>query len=211
MYQLFYYPGNASMAPHLILEDLGLPFELHLVDRSVNAHQEPEYLKINPAGRIPALIDGETVLFETAAVCLHILDAHPQNGLIPDIGTPGRSHFYKWLMFLSNTIQSETLMYYYSHRYTIDADGAPNIRAGVEKRLISHFRMIDEQIGDGPYMLGDDFSAVDYYLLMVCRWARPYSEGFRDFSNLRRLLEKTFSRPAVSRVMKSEGIEAPFY
>ena len=68
--QLHYFPGNASMTPHLLLEELGVPFELKLVDRASQAHKSAEYLKLNPNGLIPVLVDGELVLYETAACTL---------------------------------------------------------------------------------------------------------------------------------------------
>ena len=72
MITLHYYPGNASLAPHVVLHELGVPFELSLVDRTVNAHKSPEYLKLNPNGLIPVLVDGDLVLV-TARTTLHDL------------------------------------------------------------------------------------------------------------------------------------------
>ena len=69
MYQLYYYPSNASLAPHIVLEEIGAPYELVLVDRDAQAHKQPDYLKLNPSGLIPVLIDGDLVLTETAAIC----------------------------------------------------------------------------------------------------------------------------------------------
>ena len=77
MLQLHYYPGNASMAPHLLLEELGVAYELKLVDRTQQAHKSAEYLLLNPNGLIPVLVDGDLVLYETAAICLHLLDTNP--------------------------------------------------------------------------------------------------------------------------------------
>jgi glutathione S-transferase len=94
MLQLHYYPGNASMAPHMLLEELGVPFELKLVDREQDAQHSPDYLKLNPNGTIPVLVDGDLVLYETAAICLHLVDTHPHAGLAPALGTPERAHFY---------------------------------------------------------------------------------------------------------------------
>jgi glutathione S-transferase len=74
MIQLHYFPGNASMTPHILLEELGVPFELQFVDRSAGAHKSPDYLKLNPNGLIPVLVDGDLVLYETAAICLHLVD-----------------------------------------------------------------------------------------------------------------------------------------
>ena len=71
MYQLYYYPLNASMAPHFILEALKVNFELIKVDRENNAQKSPEYLALNPAGRIPTLIDDGLAIFESPAICIH--------------------------------------------------------------------------------------------------------------------------------------------
>jgi glutathione S-transferase len=75
---------------------------LILVDRAKNAQKSREYLKINPNGRIPALVDGDLVLFEAAAIVLHLVDQHPKAGLAPKPGTPERARFYQWMTFLTN-------------------------------------------------------------------------------------------------------------
>ncbi|MDP1693299.1 MAG: glutathione S-transferase N-terminal domain-containing protein [Burkholderiaceae bacterium] len=83
MIHLHYYPGNASMTPHMVLRELGVPFELKLVDRAVGAQKSPAYLKLNPNGLIPVLVDGDLVLYETAAILLYLVDTHPGAGLAP--------------------------------------------------------------------------------------------------------------------------------
>ena len=77
MIQLYYHPGNASLAPHMLLEEIGDPFELVFVDRANAAHKSPEYLKLNPNGQIPVLVDGGSVVYEAAAICLHLADRYP--------------------------------------------------------------------------------------------------------------------------------------
>ena len=106
MLKLHYHPGNASLTPHMLLEELGVPFQLELVDRAKAAHKSPEYLKLNPNGLIPVLVDGDLVLYETAAICLHLADTHPQAKLAPPLATPERAHFYKRLIWLTNTMQA---------------------------------------------------------------------------------------------------------
>src|SRR3989304_10510949 len=83
MYQLYYHPGNANPAPHILLEEIGADYELVLVDRTKNEQKSPAYLKLNPAGRIPVLVDGDLVLYETAAICLHLADRHAAAGVGP--------------------------------------------------------------------------------------------------------------------------------
>ena len=75
--QLHYHPGNASFAPHVLLHEIGAPFELKLVQRMQGEHKQPEYLKLNPNGQIPVVVDGELVLYEAAAICMHLADTHP--------------------------------------------------------------------------------------------------------------------------------------
>ena len=107
MIQLHYHPGNASMTPHLVLRELGVPFELKYVDRANAAHKSPEYLKLNPNGLIPVLVDGELVLYESAAIVLHLVDTHPAAGLAPALGTPERAQFYKWLVWVAGVFGRE--------------------------------------------------------------------------------------------------------
>jgi glutathione S-transferase len=94
VYELFYYPGNASLAPHFILEELGVPFQLRLVDRAQNAQKDVTYLERNPMGRIPTLVDGELVYYESPANCLHLADRQPEAQLAPPLGSAHRAHLY---------------------------------------------------------------------------------------------------------------------
>ena len=210
-YELYYYPGNASMAPHMVLEDCGAPFKLHLLDRSQNAHKAPAYIALNPAGRIPALVQGDLVLFEAAAICLHIADQNPDSGLAPKLGTPERANFYKWLMFLTNTIQPETLTFHYSDRHTTDPDGVAAVKAKAEERLNEWYDIVEAELSaNGPYLLGEEFSLADYYLTMVSRWGRGLSRPPRELPNISRLQQLVLARPAARRALATEGLEAPF-
>ena len=95
MYQLHYFPANANAAPHMLLEEIGVPYDLVLVDRAKNAQKSREYLKINPNGRIPTLVDGNLIISETTAIVLHLVDQHADAGLAPELGTPDRAKFYQ--------------------------------------------------------------------------------------------------------------------
>ncbi len=156
MYELFYYPGNASLAPHFVLEELGVPFALRLVDRTRDAQKEPEYLKRNPMGRIPTLLDGDLVLFEAAAICLHLADRHPHAALAPRVGSDERADLYKWLMFLTNTIQPDFMTFRYPEKYTTDVGGIAAVKASAEARLDAAYAVINDALDrGGPYLLGD--------------------------------------------------------
>lgn len=83
MYQLYYSPSTASMAPHILLEELSVPYELVLTDTAAGSHKKADYLALNPNGTIPTLVDRGQAIFETAAICLHLVDSHPEKNLFP--------------------------------------------------------------------------------------------------------------------------------
>jgi glutathione S-transferase len=212
MYRLYYYPSNASLAPHFLLEEIGAPHELVLVDRSVDAQRSEAYRKLNPNARIPTLIDGDLILWEAAAICLHLVDRHPECGLAPELATRERGHFYKWIAYLTNTIQAEQIIYFYPERFSDDPAHAPAIKSRAEARVGAMFDMVDTQLAaDGPYLLGRHLSAADHYLLMVARWSRHFARPARQLPAVGRLLRMLAERPAVARTFASEGITAPLY
>jgi glutathione S-transferase len=213
MYQLYYYPGNANLAPHIVLEEIGAPYELVLVDRNKNAHKSAEYLKLNPTGRIPVLVDGDLVLFEAAAICLHLADRHPEAALAPALGSVERAECYKWLMYLTNTLQAELITYYYPERLSDDPAAAAQVKAHAENRMGGMLDIVEAALAahGGPYLLGERYSVVDPYLFMLSRWTRYLANPARSRRHLGRYLENMVTRPAVQRAFAGEGLAAPFY
>jgi len=209
---LHYYPSNASLAPHIVLEELGLPYELVLVDRTVDAHKSPEYLRLNPNGLIPVLVDGDLVLYESAAICLHLVDAHPYRGLAPPLGTRERAHFYKWLVWLTNTLQATLLVYFYPERWADDERAVAQVRAHAEGRIAPLLDRIEEQLaGHGaPWLLGAHYSAADAYAFMLCRWTRGLARPARSLPRSSAYLQRLLERDAVRRVIESERLPEPF-
>jgi glutathione S-transferase len=213
MIQLHYAPGNASMTPHMLLEELGVPFELKRVDRENNAHKSPAYLKLNPNGLIPVLVDGDLVLYETAAIMLHLLDTHPAAGLAPAVGTAKRAQFYKWLLWMSSALQPQFSIYFYTDRYVAsgNASGAAEVKAATEKRIEGLIDQIDAQLAShgGPWLMGERFSALDPYALMLCRWTRNAKRPARTLAHVGPFLQRVLARPAVQTVFAREGLGEP--
>lgn len=213
MNTLFYYPGNSSMAPHILLEEIGQPFQLKLVDREHNEHKSADYLKLNPNGLIPVLADGDFVLYESAAICLHLADTHPASALAPALGTPQRAEFYKWLMWLTNTLQSTLLAYFYPERWVDaeNADGARQVQTRAEAKIVTLLDQLEAQLetSGGPWLLGETYSALDPYALMLCRWTRGLRRPARTWPRIGAFLQRMLERPAVVRAFKTEEITQP--
>lgn len=213
MYRLYYYPGNANLAPHMLLEELGVPYELVLVDREKGAHHGAEYLKLNPNGRIPVLVDGDLVLYEAAAICLHLVDRHPEAGMAPAVGINERAEFYKWLIYLTNTLQAELMTYFYPERLTDDDAASAQVKAHAESRVGAMLDLIEKTLADhnGPYLLGTRYTAVDPYLLMLSRWTRMMHNPARNRPHLGRFLNRMIARPAIQRTFEQEGLGGPLF
>jgi glutathione S-transferase len=214
MITLHYHPSNASFAPHVLLQEIGAPFQLQWVDRKAGAHKSPAYLALNPNGLIPVLVDGDLVLYETAAICLHLVDTHPRAQLAPAVGTAQRAQFYKWLVWLSNTLQATLIHYFYPDRLVNDGNeaGAAQVAAHAQAKVGAYLAQLDAELArhGGPWLLGANYSAADVYALMLCRWTRGFSTmPARDYAHLGPYLQRVLARPAVQQVVKTEGLQAP--
>jgi len=214
MIKLHYYPGNASLIVHVLLEDLGTPFELVPVDRGARAHKSAEYLKLNPNGLIPVLLDGDLVLYETAAICLHLIDRYGNARFAPAVGSPERAHFYKWLVWSSSTLQAMLIHYFYPDRMVDEdnADGAAQLKAHAAAKVGEMLDQVDAALAShgGPWMLGGTYSALDPYLLVLCRWTRGFTRPARDLPNVGPCLQRMLARPAVQRAFATEKLAQPF-
>ena len=215
MLQLHYYPGTAAMMPHILLQEMGVPFELVLVDRMADAHKSPDYLKLNPNGLIPVLTDGDFVLYETAAICLYLCDRYPAAGLAPALGSKERAHFYKWLVWLTNTLQATLLIYFYPERWVAEgnAAGAVEVKAQAQHKIGGLLDQLDDELArhGGPWLLGESYTALDPYAMMLCRWTRGFSSApARDRTQLGPYLQRVLARPAVQRVFAAEQLAQPW-
>lgn len=211
MFQLHYFPGNASFAPHLLLAETQADYELKLVDRKTNAQRSEAYLRLNPAGRIPTLVHGDLVLFESPAICIYICEADPASRFMPPIGHAKRPLFFQWLTYLNNTLQAEFMVWRYPERHTTDANGAEAVKAAQDQRLVGILALLDDALGNKTFMLGDDISACDHFLFMLALWCGRLSRPPVEFSNLRRFMQGMAQRKAVREVCEIEGIDlGPF-
>jgi glutathione S-transferase len=214
MISLHYHPGNASLAPHMLLEEIGAPFELVFVDRANAQHRSPEYLKLNPNGQIPVLVDGDFVVYETAAICLYLADMNPKAKLAPAMQTPERALFYQWLAWCTNTLQAMLMHYFYAGRMVDqgDASAEAQVKAHAEARAGAMLDLLDNQLAShrGDWLLGSSFSAVDPYALMLCRWTRGFTHPARSRAHLGPYLQRLLERPAIRRTFATEKISAPY-
>lgn len=211
MYKLFYYPRNASWAPHMVLHHLRVEYELILVDRKSNAHKSENYLKLNPTGRIPTLIDSNLTLFESAAICLHLCERHPEAGLVPAVGELDRANFHQWLSYLTTTVQPELMIYFYPTRHTTNPDGARAIVKAQEARLASMFAILDEALVGREFLVGSRISLCDYILFMLAHWGIGLNQPPLSYVHLGSYLRRMTKQDSVNLASSVEGTDLSMY
>jgi glutathione S-transferase len=201
MHTLYWGPSTGAFAVQVVLEELGLPYRAQLVDTDAGDQRSPGYLALNPMGQVPTLVlpDG-TVLTESAAMVLHLCDTAPAAGLLPEPGTPARALAYRWLFWLAVEHYCAELRGEYPDRYTDDPAGTEGVKAAALARLDRLFAMTQDRLGDGPYALGDRFSAVDPYLFMVSLWHPDRRAALERFPKIGAHARRMRTRPAVERV-----------
>lgn len=212
MIRLYYYPSYISLAPHILLEELGAPYELVFVDRYAGTHKQAEYLALNPNGLIPVLRDGPLVVYEAGAICLHLSDTHPQAGLMPALGSVERAHAYKWLLWLATGLQPALSNYLHPSRWALSEGAQGELRISAETAVARHFDILDGYLAgqSGPWLTGADYSIVDAYALTLCRWSRRMERPGASWPHVGPYARRVLERPAVQRALAQEHLAQPW-
>ena len=211
MIKLYYAPGTCSLAPHIALEEVGQRFEPLRVDFAANQQSSPEYLEINPKGRVPSLVDGDWVLTEVPAILRYVAARHPGAGLWPwDAKEEARCA--EWLAWLSSTIQVAFGHVRRAYRYAADPRAVEDVAATAKKTCRDLWQDVDAKVGRGPWAVGERYTVADPYLLVYWTWGRGPTLGFeveRDLPNWTAHARRMAARPAVKRAFAREGLALP--
>jgi glutathione S-transferase len=204
MYTLYYGTGAASLALHAALREIGAPYELVKVD--LKAERDPAYLKLNPQGVVPTLVvDGEAVR-ESAALMLLLTERHPESGLAPLPGQPGRARFLQDVVWMANTFGSAYRLWFYPQDLGATEDNCQG-RDALRRKIEAAFAELDARLSaDGPYLLGERFSAADLVLAMYMRWSRNMPKPATEWPALRKLADLVRARPSWQHVNETEGL-----
>lgn len=213
MLKLFYLPDTASLAPQIILKRLGLSVDLVEMNKDNGSLKDDDYLKLNPNCRVPTLIDGDLVLFESAAICMYLADSDPDSGLLPPLGSSKRGQSYKWLVFMTNSIQADMMLYFYGERFCQTEEAAKEVRQSGVERVKKYMIQIEEELSNGrPFLSGGMKTIVEDYLLMLSRWfvQMGLKDEFKKMPYLYALLQKLEDDYFVRLAYEVEGCEALF-
>ncbi len=200
--KLYYSPGACSLADHIALEWIGKPYEAERLSK--DQRKSPDYLKINPAGAVPALQDGDWVLTQNAAILNYLADTFPESGLGGD-GTPrSRAEVNKWLSFANSDIHPAFHPLFGLSAY-LGGEGEEKTKDAAKKKLRGLFERADEQLAGKDWLTGSR-SIADPYLFVVARWAKATGVDLSGLDNLERFVSNMASDAGVRRVLEEEGL-----
>lgn len=211
-YKLFYALKSASMGVRVLLEEIGAPYELLETSVAMDQPRPAELLAVNPNGWAPVLIWDGGAMYECAAITMFLCDRHPEAGLAPAVDDPVRALYLQTLVYFSSSVQNAYQLTYYPDRFVEMKEDETSAEARGARRLRETWAVIDRQIGDNEWVLGERFSAADIYLFMLTTWLRRAKGHPRvdEFANVKRIADAVLQRPSVQKVYQA-WIENPEY
>ncbi|QDH70210.1 glutathione S-transferase family protein [Marilutibacter alkalisoli] len=198
--------STASLVVHWLLIELGIEHELRMLDFDKREQKAPEYLKLNPQGRVPTLVVDGQVLTESTAIAMHLADLHPQAGLAPEVGTPERAAYYRWMFFGAYTLMPAYRAWFYSNEVAGD-ENAESVKARACEAIEFAWQQVDGHLAaSGPYLLGDSMSAVDFVFTMLMRWSRNMPKPTDTWPALLAHAGRMKALPSFREVYAREGL-----
>lgn len=205
MLQLYYSPGACSLAPHLVLEWIGAPYEAIRVKLG-----DPDYAKINPAGAVPTLDTGEGwVLTQAGAVQHYLARRFPEARLGADGSLREEAELDRWSHFLTGDLHPAFFPLFSPQRYTSAREPAAleAVKSAAKDLVAKKLDLLDAHLDGQDHMLGGRRTYLDAYVLPMFRWARAMTpDVFSARANCARLLALLEADPAAKKVMRGEGI-----
>ena len=204
-YRLYYAEGSAAMGARVVLEELGASYELISTSISMDSPRDPEVLALNPNGWIPVLVWDKGAIYECGAITTFLCDRYPEYQLAPTVDDPERGLFLQWLFFFSSSLQNAYQMSYYPWRFCDSSQSEASVKHRSVTRLGELWQVVDDAIGEGDWLLGKRFSAVDIYLFMLTTWLSEMHDhpSVDSFVNVNRVATAIMQRPSVQLVYKT--------
>ncbi|KAA1013709.1 glutathione S-transferase family protein [Paraburkholderia panacisoli] len=195
-YVLYYSPGAASMAVHWMLIEMRVPFEARLVDIDAGQQHDPQYLLLNPSGRVPTLVVDGSPRHESAALLMLLAERHPEAALAPAPGSAERAAWLESMIYLANTLLPAMRDWFYA-----DSDGDPAgaeaVRALARRRIEQACEHLDARLADGRgYLVGGTLSTADLLAVMLMRWTRNMPRPALGWPHLARYIRGLRSLPS---------------
>ncbi len=201
--KLYYFPGSCALAPHVVLQWLGVDFEAVRVRRG-----DPEYLEINPLGVVPALEAGGRLYTQADAILHWLSQSHPEARLGGD-GTPDSDYVLnEWMAFFTGDLHPAFFPFFAPQRYSTDHSemSLAAVKAAAEARVAHYYRHLNQHLQDREFVVGSRRSVADAYAIPMLRWGRLLEKPISAYPALESFLTRWESDAGVHAAMKAQGL-----
>ena len=205
MYTLYYSPGACSLAVHVALNECNAPFNLEKVDLSAGANRSAEFMKINPRGQIPVLVDDGRVIREGAAMMIHILEKH-QSPLLPKSGAE-RDSALEWLMFCNATLHPAYSRVFFLMKNPADQAAKDVLVDAAIANINKLWEEVEHRLSTTTYLAGGVITIADILLTVIANWSARMPKTVVLGPKTKALLRTIIARPAYKKAMETEGVE----
>ncbi|MGB3582272.1 MAG: glutathione S-transferase family protein [Roseiarcus sp.] len=206
MLTLYYATNTCALASHIALEEAGAAFETRWVDFGAAEQTKPEYLKINPKGRVPALVTEHGVLTETPAILAYIAQRYPEAGVAPLDDPFAFAELQAFMSYLCATVHVAHAHRARGYRWADDPAAFEAMKKKVPQSVGACFALIEGGMLRGPWVMGDAYTIADPYLFTLARWMEIDGVDPNAFPRVLDHRDRMAERPAVQRALESEGL-----
>lgn len=203
---LYYAPGACSIASHIALQEAQIPFDVQSVALAAGEQRTPDFLALNPKGRIPLLITPFGPLTENPAILEYVASLAPEGKLAPAKDPERLAKMREFNCFLSATVHVAHAHGPRGGRWAQTESALQDMQAQVSGNMLSAFELIEQTLQRGPWVLGEDFSIADAYLYTFARWLEMDRVDTRGLKGVLAHRARMEQRPAVQAVLAAEGI-----
>jgi glutathione S-transferase len=198
---LIYSPGSCAMASHIALEETGAPYETRKINFRNGEQTKPDYLAINPKGRVPALITERGVLTETPAILAYVAQTNPKAKLAPLDDPFAFADLQAFNAFMCATVHVNHAHKARGYRWADDEAAKAELARKTPLNLRENYEMIDSKMIKGPYVMGQDYTIADIYLFTLASWLPGQGLQASDFPKVDAIVKAMSERPAVKKVV----------
>ncbi len=200
MYTLYHFPISCSNVVKIALELIDAEHQVSIIDLYQGEQQHPEFLAINPMGKVPVLVNGNQVMTQGSAILLHLSQKYPNANLMPDLATTEGMTALQWFDFVSASLHSNFDKVFHTERISADSE---IVKANAEELIIKQLNHIEDRLVESNFLAGDKPSLADYYFAVVLGWGQVLSfdllERYPSFSNFKEKLKQA--------AVKSESLQ----
>ncbi len=206
MYKLYYAPGTCALASHIALEEAGADYTAVRLDFRANQQNSPDYLAINPKGRVPALVTDRGVLTETPAILAYVAQTFPQAKLAPLDDPFGLAQLQAFTNYLCSTVHVAHAHKLRGYRWAAEESSFADMRRMLPKSFGAAFALIERDMLRGPWVMGESYTICDPYLFTVAQWLEGDGVDVAALPKVMAHRQRMLERRAVQKVVEEERV-----